>query len=107
MDLGMTVREAGRRFGPRSLLVDGQDRRLSYAELDRRSEAAARGLRDAGVGRGDVVASCLPSGREFLIAYAAAAKVGAVTTGVNPSLSKREVHAVLETAQPAVVLTTD
>jgi acyl-CoA synthetase (AMP-forming)/AMP-acid ligase II len=106
MDLGRTVRAAGGRFGPRTLIVDPDGGRLSFAELDRRSEALGRGLRRAGLTAGDVVALCLPSTSDFLVSYAAAAKVGAVATGVNPRLSGREVDAVVDTARPAVVLST-
>ena len=35
--------------------VEGQRTVLSYAELERRSAALARSLRDAGVCRGDIV----------------------------------------------------
>lgn len=101
--LGDIVRSAGARFGPRPLL-EQHGRRLRYDELDTRSDAVARGLRESGVGPGDVVAITLPSSADYLVVYAAAAKVGAVTAGVNPKLAAREIDAVLGTAQPALTV---
>ena len=104
MDLGRTVRAAAHRYGPRTLMVDPDGGRLSYAELDRRSDAVARGLARAGLTAGDVLALRLPSTADYLVAYAAAAKIGVVTTGVNPRLSAREADAVVATADAALVL---
>ena len=43
--------------------------------------------RGAGSGAGDVVALVLPPGAEYLLAYLAVAKLGAITAGVNDRLS--------------------
>src|SRR5205814_109121 len=57
-----------------------------------------------GVGEGDVVALVLPTIPEYVIAYLAAAKVGAVTAGVNTRLSASERANVLAVADPKLVL---
>lgn len=93
---GETIREAARRFGDRTALSDDQGRALSYSELDRRSDAAVAHLLNAGVGIGSVVALTLPSGIDYLIAYGAVAKVGAVAAGINPSLTAVERTALLD-----------
>ena len=46
----------------------------------------------------------LPPGPQYLLAYLGAAKVGAITAGVNDRLSARERDAVLERAAPTLVL---
>jgi len=97
--------EAGRRFGDAPAYVAPDGEPLSYADLDRRSDAAAVGLLRAGVGEGDVVALTLPSSLAYVIAYVAAAKVGAITAGVNQRLSAPEQRAVLDVAQPKLVVT--
>lgn len=105
MTLASTVREAARRFGDRPALVDPDGSRLSYAALDRRSDEVAAGLRSAGVGPGDVVVLRLASDSAYVVAYAAAAKVGAITAGVNPRLAVPEQEAVAAVAGGALVLT--
>ncbi|MGH2686721.1 MAG: class I adenylate-forming enzyme family protein [Actinomycetota bacterium] len=102
--LGAVVAEAGRRFGDRPALVDPNGRPLSYVDLDRRSDAVAAGLVRRGVGEGDVVVLRLPSTSSYVIAYVAAAKVGAVTAGINPRLADPEQEALVELAQPTLVL---
>jgi acyl-CoA synthetase (AMP-forming)/AMP-acid ligase II len=56
------------------------------------------------VGPGDVVLLQLPSDSGYVVAYAAVAKVGAVTAGVNPRLAPPEQDAVAAVAGAAVVL---
>ncbi len=51
--------------------------KLTYAELDQRAEALARGLVRQGIGPGQVVGLWLPRGCELLISQIAIAKTGA------------------------------
>jgi acyl-CoA synthetase (AMP-forming)/AMP-acid ligase II len=103
--LAATVREAARRFGPLPAFVDPGGRPLAYADLDRRSDLVAAGLVARGVAPGDRVVLRLPSDTGYVIAYAAAAKVGAITAGINPRLAPPEQDALVALADPAVVLT--
>ena len=103
--LGEIVGEAARRFGDRAAFVDPDGTPTSYADLDRRSDAVASGLARRGVGAGDVVALRLPSTTPYVIAYVAAAKVGATTAGINPRLAAPEQETLVELAEPALVLT--
>jgi len=100
-----TLAEAARRFGDRIAYVTELGWSLSYAEVDRISDEVAAGLAHEGVGEGDVVALVLPPGAEYLLAYCAAAKLGAITAGVNDRLSDRERAAVLDLAQPKLTIT--
>lgn len=104
MTLAGTVRAAAQRFGPRIALVDPDGSRVSYADLDARSDEVAAGLLAEGVGPGDVVVLRLPSDSSYVIAYAAAAKIGAVTAGVNPRLAPPEQEAVAAVAGAARTL---
>ena len=109
MTLAVVVPEAARRYGDRPAFVmdhgpDEPGTPLSYAELDRRSDAAAAGLAARGIGEGDLVLLTTPSNLGYLITYAAAAKVGAVTAGVNPRFTDAERDAVLEVAQADLVV---
>ncbi|MBM7369191.1 acyl-CoA synthetase (AMP-forming)/AMP-acid ligase II [Gordonia hydrophobica] len=58
----------------------------------------------AGVGKGDVVTLLLPSGIDYATCYAAAAMLGAVTTGVNGRLGPTEVNSILRVSAPALVV---
>src|ERR687897_319351 len=68
------------------------------------AETVAAGLAARGVGEGDRVALRLPSAPAYVIAYAAAAKLGAVTAGVNPRLAPPEQEALVALADPALTL---
>jgi acyl-CoA synthetase (AMP-forming)/AMP-acid ligase II len=102
--LPATTAEAARRFADRIAYVSEAGWPLTYADLDRISDEAAAGLARRGVGIGSVVALILPPGPEYLLSYLAAAKLGAITAGVNDRLSGRERDAVLERAAPSLVL---
>jgi acyl-CoA synthetase (AMP-forming)/AMP-acid ligase II len=104
--LPTTVAEAARRFGDRTAYVSEAGWSLSYTDIDRISDEVAAGLARRGVAERDVVALVLPPGPEYLLAYCAAAKVGAITAGVNDRLSARERAQVLEIAAPTIVLAT-
>ncbi|MGK2947886.1 MAG: class I adenylate-forming enzyme family protein [Acidimicrobiales bacterium] len=104
MTLAATVRMVAERFGDRPAMVDPDGSVLTYADLHRRSDAVAAGLRAEGVGPGDVVLLRLPSDSGYVVAYAAAAKLGAVTAGVNPRLAPPEQDAVAAVAGGALTL---
>jgi acyl-CoA synthetase (AMP-forming)/AMP-acid ligase II len=102
--LAATVRAAARRFGDLVVLVDPDGSPTTYADLDRRSDAVAAGLVARGVGPGDRVVLRLASDSRYVVAYAGAAKVGAITAGINPRLAPPEQEALVDLADPAVVL---
>jgi acyl-CoA synthetase (AMP-forming)/AMP-acid ligase II len=102
--LAAVVREAAGRYGDAPALVASEGWRVSYRELDAFSDEAAAGLARAGVLTGDVVALVMPSGPEYVVAYAALAKLGAVTVGVNPRLAAPERARALDAVGPSVAL---
>src|SRR5262245_23653148 len=104
--LEATLREAGRRWGDTSAYVASDGWALSYADLDRLADESAAGLAERGLGEGDVLALALPPIPEYLVAYLAAARLGAVTAGVNGRLTPEERAAVLERAGPDLVVAT-
>lgn len=102
--LADTVREAARRFGDLVAFVDPDGTQTSYADLDRRSDAVAAALVTRGVSPGDRVVLRLPSDSSYVVSYAAVAKVGAVTAGINPRLAPPEQDALAELADPTLTL---
>ena len=75
--------EAGRqRFADNDCVVTPEGR-LTYAELDEKSSRLAARLAEAGVSKGSRVGILFPNGVEWVLAWAAAARIGAVTVPVN------------------------
>jgi acyl-CoA synthetase (AMP-forming)/AMP-acid ligase II len=95
--------EAGRRFGAAPALVAPDGDAVSFEELDRRSDAAAVGLARRGIGAGDVIALTLPTHPAYAVAYLGAAKLGAITAGVNPRLADAERERMIDVAAPKLV----
>jgi acyl-CoA synthetase (AMP-forming)/AMP-acid ligase II len=79
-------------------------RRLTFGEWGRAADGVAGALARRGVGRGSVVCLYLPSSIDYMVAYAAAVRLGAVTSGINPRLGRREVASVLARTRPAVTV---
>jgi acyl-CoA synthetase (AMP-forming)/AMP-acid ligase II len=105
--LGDVVREAARRFADTPAYVTEDGNTLTYAELDRLSDEVAVGLQNRGLTHGDVVALLMGSGPGYIVAYVSAAKIGAVTAGINERLSPPEQGACLTVAGPALVIAGD
>src|SRR5947209_9710801 len=104
MTLTSCLGEAARRFRDTPAYVAENGLVLSYAQLDRASDEVAAGLALSGIEPGDVLALVLPTIPEYFVCYLAAAKLGAITAGVNTRLSDVEQEAVLDVAKPALVL---
>lgn len=68
---------------------------LSFAELDRRSNALAAGLLSYDIGKGARTVVMLRPGPEFFIAMFALLKIGAVPVLVDPGIDKRALKACL------------
>ncbi|MGW9207625.1 class I adenylate-forming enzyme family protein [Embleya sp. NPDC055664] len=101
--LAQVLREAARRFPERRALVHGGSG-FTYGGLDAVTDQVASGLAARGVRAGHLVALVLPSGLEYVIAYTALARLGAITTGVGPRYTPTERAAILERAAPDLVL---
>jgi acyl-CoA synthetase (AMP-forming)/AMP-acid ligase II len=87
----------------RAALVD-VERRLTFAEWDRAADGVAAYLAQRGVGVGDVVALHIDSSIEYAVAYQAATRLRAITTGINTRLGPFEVKSILKRTDPAVIL---
>ena len=82
-----------------------EGRAVSYAELDRLANAAARALAALGVVRGDRVTLALGNSIEYLVAAFGILKVGGVLNPVNPVLGAAELGYIVRHAEPRVVVT--
>jgi amino acid adenylation domain-containing protein len=90
---------------PQALALAYEDQRLTYAELDQRSNQLAHWLRDRGVGPDRLVAVCLERSMELVLALLAVLKAGGAYVPLETSLPPRRMADMLADAQPVVVLT--
>ena len=79
-------------------------RTVTRAELEQRANHLARSYEWLGVQEGDFVTVALPNGIEFIEATLAIWKLGAVPAPVSSSLPDRERRAIVELANPRLVL---
>lgn len=83
-------------------------RTFTYSELNNRANRLANWLRDgAGIVKGDRVAVLAYDGVEYLDAFFACGKLGAVLTGLNRRLHWRELLQLLEKVTPSVLIFSD
>jgi len=85
----------------------GPRRSLTFAEWDRAADAVAVAFASHGVRRGSVVCLLLPSSIDYMVCYAAATRLGAITSGVNLRLGDHEVRSILERTLPVVTVVDD
>jgi len=81
-----------------------RDASLTFRELDGLVNAFARALRGLGIGRGDRVCLFMTNRPEYVVAFYAIARLGAVSSPMNPSYKEREVAYQLGDAQAVAVV---
>jgi acyl-CoA synthetase (AMP-forming)/AMP-acid ligase II len=89
---------------PDKIAVVHGERRYTYAELGERAWRLANALRDAGLGKGDRVATLLPNSPAMLEAHFGVPAAGAVLVTVNTRLSPAEIGYILEHSGSRVLL---
>ncbi|HET7590108.1 MAG TPA: acetoacetate--CoA ligase [Solirubrobacterales bacterium] len=80
---------------------------LRWGELRRQVAAAAAGLRELGVGRGDRVVAYLPNIPEAIVAFLATASIGAVWSSCSPDFGPRSVIDRFAQIEPKVLFAVD
>jgi acyl-CoA synthetase (AMP-forming)/AMP-acid ligase II len=85
-------------------LGDGSS--ITFIRWERESNRLARGLQGRGVGKGDLVALYLEAEQilDWIVAYSAVHKLGAVAVPMNNRLSAPEVRGILEHAEVAAIV---
>ncbi|MFO1294275.1 MAG: long-chain-fatty-acid--CoA ligase [Rubrivivax sp.] len=96
-------RHAAERPAHAAVLFEGGS--LGYAELDAAASRLAQGLRARGIAAGERVALYLPNIPEYLVAYYAAQKLGAITVAINSIFRSAEVQYLLADSGARVVFT--
>jgi acyl-CoA synthetase (AMP-forming)/AMP-acid ligase II len=103
------LREAAQANGAVEAFVEpavGQNprRSLTFAEWDCAADGVAGFLKRRGVVKGDVICLLLPSCIDYAVLYAAALRLGAITTGINTRMSPSEMQFIVERVVPAVLI---
>jgi bile acid-coenzyme A ligase len=83
------------------------ERSVTRAELESAAEALARQLLEDGVQNGEMVTIALPNSVDWFVAVLATWKIGAIPQPVSARLPPRELAAIVELADPRVVLGAD
>jgi long-chain acyl-CoA synthetase len=104
VDLGQILARSAARFGAKPALV-AAGRTFTYRQLHDLCDRAAGGLREVGVRPGDRVSLYSPNRWEWVVAYHAALRAGAVVNPINVMLTPEEVAFVLNDCGAAAIFT--
>lgn len=96
--------DSARSHADKVALVCG-DLRITFGELDARSDAVARHLADGGVARGDRVLIFADNTIETVISFWAALKANAVACIINPLTKSDKLGYLLNDCRPTALLT--
>ncbi|MCS5636257.1 MAG: AMP-binding protein, partial [Myxococcota bacterium] len=80
------------------------DQRISYREAEKASARLARGLLARGVAKGTRVGLLMPNGPDWLVAWLAVARVGAILVPLNTFFQTRELQWILTHADVHTLL---
>lgn len=105
MNLGKILTRSARYWGDHEAVVDARQR-LTYAELEYRSNCLSSGLLNLGLPAGSHIAILAPNRVELVEAEVAFYKGAMVKVPINARLSLDEVVAVLEDSHSSAVITT-
>ena len=89
---------------PTSIAIEDEAGSHSFAELHSRSNALARGLRDAGIAEGDGVAIMARNHHGFVEATLACSKLGANGLYMNTAFAAPQLAAVMEREEPEALI---
>lgn len=89
---------------PEAVAVKTGTERVTYAELDRRAECIASGLRRRGLAPEALVAICLDRTPDHLAALIGVWKAGGAYLVLDPTYPPERIHVMLAAAQPDLVL---
>jgi long-chain acyl-CoA synthetase len=96
--LAELVSDVAQRNGAKPALIFA-DTPISYTDLNARIERAANGLAARGVAKGDRVALLVPNIPEFVVAYYAILRCGAIVVPINVLYKAEEISYVLQDSE--------
>lgn len=90
-------------YGDKVAVID-EERTFTYSDLNRRVNRLARGLKNAGVEKGDKVAYLAPNSVEMLEGFYGVFSVGGIMTPLNTRLKPEEYRFILTHSESRVLL---
>lgn len=105
--LSEVLRSTAHEFPERDAVLDPSGVSWSYADLDARVERLARGLLELGVQKDDKVGLWMPNIPEWIAAYFAVARIGAVVVPMNTRYKAHEVEYILRDSEATVLFAVD
>jgi fatty-acyl-CoA synthase len=97
--LSQVLRDTTERFRDRNAVLDPSGATFTYGELDAQVDRLARGLLEIGVGAGEKVGLWMPNVPEWVVAYFAIARIGAVVVPMNTRYKTHEVEYILDDSE--------
>ena len=98
------IRTLAARHGEKTLIALDDDR-LSYAEAEARSARLARALLVRGAGKGTRFGILMPNGPDWVVAWLATTRIGAIAVPLNTFFQARELAWILRHADVDTLLT--
>jgi long-chain acyl-CoA synthetase len=86
------------------LFSEADGRTWTFAELDKAVNRTANLLKGNGIRKGDVVSLLMPNSAEYIIAYFACFKLGALAGPVNSLLKAEEIQYVVNNSEAKLIL---
>jgi len=92
---------------PNRPVIANDGKRITYKDLNARVDHVARGLIELGVAKGDKVGLWMPNVPEWIVAYFAVARIGAVVVPMNTRYKSHEVQYILENSEATTLFMVD
>jgi acyl-CoA synthetase (AMP-forming)/AMP-acid ligase II len=97
------LRSSAARFGGRDYIVTSE-RRLTFAETELQSRRLAKRLLKAGVGKGTRVGMVFPQGPDFVVAFLAITRIGALAVPLSTFFRASELRRAIRHADAHLLL---
>jgi len=97
--LSQVLRDTTEKFPQRNAILDPSGITLTYEGLNEKVDQLARGMLELGVAKGDKVGLWMPNIPEWVVAYFAIARTGAVVVPMNTRYKTHEVEYILDDSE--------
>lgn len=90
---------------PDKTAVIHDEQRITYTQLNTQTDNLAACMQDSGIKKGDRIALLLENGIDYIAAYYATLKLGAVAAPLNPGLKPDGLSYLLNNLEPSAIIT--